>query len=155
MSGSKKSKDNVEIVLSQAKLTVSDPSCPNGCQLVDEKRMIGEHPSIAVRISCDEVSGMIYLDPRYGSFENVCDVEIPDGKVVSFHCPKCGVSLHDDEERCLTCSTPLFVLHLPNGGIVEGCLRKGCGFHKLQIVDMDAQFARLFGEHLNHVGLSL
>lgn len=155
MSDPKKSGDNIEIVLPRTRVTVTEAKCPEGCSLMTKERLIGGHPSVGVRFSYGDVSDMIYLDPRYGSFENVCHVEIPDQQVVEFHCPHCGTSLADEEERCLTCSTPLFALHLPGGGIVEGCLRKGCGFHKLQIVDLDARFARLYGEHLNHVGLSL
>ncbi len=155
MSEPTKPGNNIEIAISAAQLTVSDASCPEGCQLVTSDQLINDHPSIGVRFSFNETTEMIYLDPRYGSFENTCNIEIPDNQVVSFNCPKCNASLQDEEERCLTCSTPLFVLYLPSGGILEGCLRKGCGFHKLQIVDLDAQFARLYGEHLNHVGLSL
>ena len=155
MSGSKRPGNNIEISLPPARLTVSDASCPEGCQLVTDERRINNSPSIGIRISFNGTTEMIYLDPQYGSFNNECAVEIPDNQVVSFNCPHCNASLQDEEERCLTCSTPLFVLHLPSGGILEGCLRKGCGFHKLQIVDLDEQFARLYGEHLNHVGLSL
>ncbi len=141
--------ERVEIQIPSASVTVADVRCPNGCDLMVPDRPIHGHPSIGVRISFGEKSGMIYLDPAYGSFDNQCDVEIPEGEVVRFDCPHCGASLLDEEEICQTCSAPLFTLHLPKGGIVEGCLRKGCFYHRLRIVDLDAQFVRLYKDELS------
>ena len=59
-------------------------------------------------------------------------------------CPECGVNLKDPEDVCQLCASPMFVLHLPNGGIAEGCLKKGCMFHKMKIVDAEKQIARTF-----------
>jgi hypothetical protein len=41
----------------------------------------------------------------------------------------------------------MFVLHLPRGGVVEGCLKKGCFEHSLKIVDAEELLKRLFDEH--------
>jgi len=33
----------------------------------------------------------------------------------------------------------MFALYLPNGGILEGCLKSGCHQHKLVLVDVHEQ----------------
>ena len=96
--------ENIEIRLPKSKVVIREAACPDGCNLMVPDMPIHGHASIGIRFSFDSVEDMIYLNPTYGSFENVCETPIPDGQVVSFHCPHCGVSLQDEEERCLTCS---------------------------------------------------
>jgi predicted RNA-binding Zn-ribbon protein involved in translation (DUF1610 family) len=42
---------------------------------------------------------MIYLDPEFGSYDNVMDFEIPSGEIVQFYCPHCGTSLQQEHDR--------------------------------------------------------
>lgn len=140
--------DNEAIIISVPPKTIRlrHVACPKGCNLIDSSVRIKENPSIAVAVDYSGKKGPLYLDPRYGSFENKYTFEIPDGAVVRFYCPRCGTDLSNPEETCALCSAPMFNLHLPRGGLLEGCLRKGCVGHRLKIVDLDEQFLRLFNE---------
>ena len=63
------------------------------------------------------VYGQVYID---GTPKN--------GAIVEFLCPTCNISLTSPDEICQVCSSPTFLGHLPKGGIIEGCLKKGCYF---------------------------
>ncbi|MBM3321388.1 MAG: hypothetical protein FJY73_12000 [Candidatus Eisenbacteria bacterium] len=152
--GEKKT-EGLEIRVPSASLAVAAASCPNGCDLMAADMPIHGRPSIGIDFSFGDWKGRIYLDPMYGSFDNICDIEIQDGQEVDFRCPKCGVSLRDEKDLCPTCSARMFVLHLPGGGILEGCLRKGCSAHRLRIVDVDAQLLRVFKERVGLPGIDV
>ncbi len=141
----KKEKVEIEVEIPAKKLYVKHASCPNGHLLCDETVKIHGYPSIKVKVKYRDQEGWLYLDPVYGSYDNIeKEITLPQGAVVEFFCPECGVSLKDPEETCQLCSSPLFVFQLPKGGIVEGCLKKGCMYHKMKIVDAEQQIARLF-----------
>ncbi|MBM3286674.1 MAG: hypothetical protein FJY88_04905 [Candidatus Eisenbacteria bacterium] len=108
--------------------------------------MIHDLPSIRVRYDVAGKGGIIHLDPLYGRFDNLGEGEIPAGAMVEFSCPSCSVSLRAPEGTCETCAGNLFAIHLP-GGIVEGCLRRGCHYHRMTIVDDGSLMDRLFSEH--------
>jgi hypothetical protein len=100
---------------------------------------------LKVKVRYKKQEGHINLDPVYGSFENVeRGISIPKGAVVDFFCPECDISLKNEDDICQVCSSPMFIFQLPHGSIIEGCLKKGCIFHKLDIVDSEQQLARLF-----------
>ncbi len=140
-----KEKVQIEVEISSKKLNVKHVTCPNGHQLCCDSKKIHGHPSIKLKVRYKEQDGFIYLDPIYGSYDNVEEgLSIPKGGVAEFFCPECGVSLTDHADTCQLCSSPMFVLELPKGGIVEGCLKKGCIFHKMKIVDAEQQIARSF-----------
>ncbi len=138
--------EKVEVTVPAAALVIRHARCPNGCLLMSPEVPIGGHPSIHVRVRQGGREGDVYLDPAYGSFNHRSDIEIAEGSVVSFSCPQCGVSLEEPDRFCGTCSAPLFVMHLPRGGRIEGCTRKGCFAHRLEVIDLGAQLLRLFEE---------
>ena len=138
--------ERIEVSVPRGRITIRSARCPAGCDLMAPDTPIHDHPSIGVRMLHGKRKGMIHLDPTYGSYENKSDLDVPDGEEVEFACPHCGVSLVDREERCPSCSAHMFVLHLPGGAIVEGCLRKGCTHHTLRLVDLDAQILRMYGD---------
>lgn len=117
--------------------------CPNGCDLMCEKVKIRDLNSICVKIHYKDQEGFIYLDPEFGSYEHISELDVPDGEIVRFSCPHCGVSLVDETETCRTCSAPVFTLVLPNEGEVSGCLRKGCFDHTLKIESFEALQLRI------------
>ena len=143
-----KKRDKIEIEVPKASICVEAAHCPEGCDLVDPSVKIHGRPSIGVRISFNDKEGMIHLDPTYGGFDSESEIRIPEGTVVEFSCPHCNVSLKDEDMLCQTCSSPMFVLHLPKGGLLEGCLKKGCTFHTLRIVDTEAHFLRVSRDEL-------
>lgn len=126
--------ERIEIEIPPGSLFVRHARCPAGCDLMDPGVPIFGHPSIHLLYRHAGGEGHIRLDPFYASYENVLQSTIPDGVVVEFFCPGCGVSLQSAGWRCTVCSAPTFVLHLPQGGFVEGCQRKGCFHHRLRVV---------------------
>ena len=143
---SAKEKLQIEVEVSSKKLSVKHATCPNGHLLCSNDSIkIHGHPAIKVKIRYKSKEGYLYLDPVYGSYDNIFEgISMPKGAVAEFFCPECGVSLTDPSETCQLCSSPMFVFHLPKGGIIEGCLKKGCIFHKMKIVDAEQQIARSF-----------
>lgn len=139
-------REKIELQIPSKAVHISHAACSNGCSLMDESVQIGGHASIRVAIRYAGQEGIINLDPVYGSFQHQCTIPVPTGAVVEFFCPNCGVSLKG-QETCNVCSSPTFVLHLPRGGVIEGCLKKGCFAHSLRIVDAEELLKRLFDEH--------
>ncbi|MDZ7373197.1 MAG: hypothetical protein ONB23_04435 [candidate division KSB1 bacterium] len=139
-----RSKERIEIEVPSKALCIQHAHCPQGCDLMDPNVKIGGYASVRVRARYRDQEGDIFLDPRYGSFENISEVAVPDGEIAEFFCPHCGISLRDEHQRCKVCSAPMFALSLPRGGIIEGCLRKGCFEHVLRIVSGEELLGRLF-----------
>ena len=138
-------KIQIEIEVPAKSLNLAHAVCPNGHLLSHNKVKIHDLPSIWVKVKYRKQTGDLYLDSTYGSFDNIYrDITVPDGVIVELFCPECGTSLKDAHEKCQLCSAPMFVLNLPHGSNLEGCLRVGCFFHKLKIVDADMHLARLF-----------
>ncbi len=141
----KKEKVQIEVEVSSKKLHVTHATCPKGHPLQDKEVKIHREPSLKVKVRTRGKEGYLYLDPVYGRYDNIeKGVKIKDGDVVEMFCPECGIDLRDPEETCQLCSSPMFIFHLAGGGIVEGCLKKGCLFHKMKIVDAEKQFIRMF-----------
>jgi predicted RNA-binding Zn-ribbon protein involved in translation (DUF1610 family) len=117
--------------------------CPNGCDLMTDKVKKNGLKTIAVKIRWQDKEGMIYLDPEFGSYDNVMDFEIPPGEIVQFYCPHCGISLQHEHDLCRSCSAPTFAMELPGEGQIIGCLRKGCFEHTLKIESFAAMQLRM------------
>jgi ferredoxin len=135
------------------KLTVEVPSeslcirsarCPAGHSLMAQDHLLGGVPAIRVVAETGQETGDVFLNAHYGNFEVETRLPVQDGEVYDMSCPTCSVSLRSDEERCIFCGAPMFVLHLPKGGQVHACARRACHNHKLKIVDVSAQLAELF-----------
>jgi hypothetical protein len=139
-------RERVTLKLPGGAIGIRNATCPNGCDLMDPEVKIHDLPSIKVRYTLEGEEGVAHLDPLYGRFESVHDWDPALGSIVEFACPHCGISLRSEDETCQTCSAPLFAIQLKSG-IVEGCLRRGCLYHKMTIVDSDALMTRLFDEN--------
>lgn len=142
--GARPSGEKIEVTVPAATLVVQHARCPRGCLLMAPDVIIGGHQAIHVRASQGGREGDVYLDPAYGSFNHRSAIDIEEGSVVHFTCPHCGVSLEEAGTFCNTCSAPVFVLQLPRGGRIEGCARKGCFAHRLEVLDLGAQILRLY-----------
>ena len=141
----KREKIQIEIEIPTKTLNLSHAACPKGHILCNEQVKIHDLPSIWVKVKYRKHIGDLFLDSIYGSFDNIYkDISVPDGAIVDILCPECETSLKDAHDRCQLCSAPMFVLNLPRGSLLEGCLRKGCFFHKMKIIDGDQHLARLF-----------
>ena len=140
-------KEKVEVTIPSKAIRIQHASCPHGCDLMDESVLIDGYASIAVMAKYKNREGLIHLDPVYGSFHNISELDVKENDVAEFFCPKCGISLTDEGEFCNACSSPMFAIHLPHGGIVEACLKNGCTEHNLRLVDGEELLKRLFEDH--------
>lgn len=146
-------KERIILEVPAGKLHVEHAACPQGHSLMDPAMPIGGYPSIRIMAQYGSLQGLIHLDPVYGSFHNLLDIDIPEGVVVRMSCPTCGMSLEVPDDHCDHCYSPMFALYLPNGGILEGCTKNGCHKHKLRLVDVDEQIGQLHGD--DHLQLLL
>jgi hypothetical protein len=140
-------KEIVKIEIPSKAIRVQHASCPRGHSLMDPEHKINGYPSVTVLVRYQEKEGLIHLDPVYGSFKNVPEIEVEKDAVVGFFCPTCHVSLSDEGQVCSVCASPMFAIYLPHGGIVEGCLRNGCQFHNLKVSDGGELLKRLYEDH--------
>jgi len=134
---------NTSLFHQSQKVDIQTAHCVNGCNLMSETVKINGLMAIAVKIRWQDKEGMIYLDPEFGSYEHISEIEIPSGEIVDFLCPHCGVSLKNEYENCRSCSAPTFVMEMPKEGQIIGCLRKGCFEHTLKIESFAAMQLRM------------
>jgi hypothetical protein len=116
-------KEKVILEVPSKALHVEHAQCPRGHSLMDPTVPIAGRPSVKVVIQYGAIRGNIHLDPVYGSFHNLFDVDIPEGVVVEMFCPACGVSLRTEPEKCDFCFSPMFALYLPNGAFLKAASR--------------------------------
>jgi hypothetical protein len=138
-------KERITLEVPARALHIEHARCSHGHSLMDPEVPINGLPSIKVIIQYGAIRGAVHLDPVYGSFHNLFDVDIPEGVVVEMFCPTCGTSLRYDKERCDYCFSPEFALYLPNGGLLVGCLKCGCHQHKLTLVNVHEQLGMVHG----------
>jgi hypothetical protein len=111
---------------------------------MDPNHIMGGAPAIKLLLETGDAEGIVHLHPYYGNFEIESSIPLQDGEVYDLQCPECHVSVRAEEDRCMFCGAPMMALHLPKGGQVQTCCRRGCHNHKLKIVDVSAQLAGIF-----------
>jgi two-component system NtrC family sensor kinase len=116
-------------------LQIKRALCRKRHDLIDRKVQIDGKPAISMRFRKGKQSGLIYLDPMYGSTDHQLDgmPELKDG--FDLMCPDCSASLIADGETCPQCGSPIYVFEVPLKGLVQGCLKKGCGWHRWEQAD--------------------
>jgi two-component system NtrC family sensor kinase len=116
-------------------LQIKRALCRKRHDLVDRKVQIDAKPAISMRYRKKKQSGLIYLNPMYGSQKHLLG-DMPDfDEGVELMCPHCSVSLIAEGETCPDCGAPIYAFEVPLKGIVQGCLRKGCGWHRWEQAD--------------------
>lgn len=116
-------------------LQIKRALCPKRHDLIDRKLRIDAKPAISMRFRKKEQTGMIYLNPMYGSSDHRLG-EMPDiEEGVELMCPDCSTSLIAEGESCPKCGSPIYAFEVPIKGLVKGCLRGGCGWHSWEQVD--------------------
>lgn len=137
--------EEIRVKVPPGKVCIHDGRCPNGCSLMNPKKVLSNRPAITATIRLRGNAGTIHLDPHYGIFDYFTDLELRQGDIVDLYCPHCNVSLAV-EEQCRICRVPMFAVHLPGGGEVRACPTVGCRNHTLTIVDLDAQIASYYSD---------
>jgi two-component system NtrC family sensor kinase len=116
-------------------LQIKRALCPKRHDLVDRKIRIDDKPAISMRFRKKEQTGLIHLNPMYGSHEHQLNDMPALGAGVDLLCPDCSVSLLAEDELCLKCGAPIYAFEVPLKGLVQGCLQDGCGWHRWEQVD--------------------
>jgi hypothetical protein len=143
--GSKR--ERVEIEIPSKAIRIQHASCSNGHNLMDVEHKINGYSSISVLARFQGREGMLYLDPVYGSYTIISDLDISKGEILHLSCPHCNSALSEAGHICDECSAPLFSLMLPHGSAIEACLRSGCHFHNIALADADEIFKKLDEEN--------
>jgi signal transduction histidine kinase len=116
-------------------LQIKRALCRKRHDLVDRKIQIDGKPAVSMRYRKNKDTGMIYLNPMYGSKEHRLGDMPPLEAGVELMCPDCSASLIAEGETCPDCGSPIYTYEVPLKGLVQGCLRDGCGWHRWELVD--------------------
>lgn len=107
-------------------LLLMEVSCPKcGADLTE-----GKYIPLDGTLADSTGQGVIKLSAYFGDHNIKTDLEIPEGAIVNFSCPKCEESLAISS-TCSICHAPLASLDLKKGGHVDFCTRRGCQGHAL------------------------
>jgi signal transduction histidine kinase len=116
-------------------LQIKRALCRKRHDLVDRKIQIDGKPAISMRYKKKKEAGLIHLNPMYGSTGHKLN-DMPDfDKEVKLMCPDCSTSLIVDGELCPDCGSPIYAFEVPLKGLVQGCLKDGCGWHRWEQAD--------------------
>jgi two-component system NtrC family sensor kinase len=118
-------------------LQIKRALCRKRHDLVDRKIQIDGKPAISMRYRKNKDTGLIYLNPMYGSTEHRLNGMPPFEAGVELMCPDCSASLVAEGETCPECGSPVYTYEVPLKGLVQGCLHAGCGWHRWELVDSD------------------
>ena len=116
-------------------LQIKRALCPKRHDLVDRKIRIDAKPAISMRFRKKKHTGLIHLNPMYGSNEHRLGDMPPLEDGVELLCPDCSTSLIAEGELCPKCGSPIYSFEVPLKGLVQGCLREGCDWHSWKHVD--------------------
>ncbi len=116
-------------------LQIKRALCPKRHDLVDRKIQVDAKPAISMRYRKKKQTGLIHLNPMYGSTEHHLNGMPAFDEGVEFLCPDCSTSLMAEGEFCPHCEAPIYAFEVPLKGLVQGCLRDGCGWHQWEQID--------------------
>lgn len=125
-------------------LRVKCPIC--GKMLMDEEQLVDNEASIRLNIKMHDKTGTIHLSSIYGSYNYLCDLDLPSGNVAGFFCPHCEQQITSSTE-CLTCGAPMVPFHLEMGGKVAICSKAGCKNHMVEFTDLGDALRRMYQEY--------
>ncbi|MFI5362402.1 MAG: sensor histidine kinase [Elusimicrobiota bacterium] len=109
--------------------------CPKRHNLIDGEVRIDGKPSVRLKARSGGNEGFIYLNPMYGMDRHHYGIPVDDKVEIDLSCPECSTSLIDKKKECPNCGGGVYVFESPPRGLVEGCSRKGCDWHRWDEVD--------------------
>lgn len=125
-------------------LKVKCPIC--GESLMDKDDLIDNKPGIKLHLAVGNKKGIINLSSIYGSYNYICDIDIPDGELANFFCPHCKDQIVE-ETKCKLCDASLVPFHLDMGGKVSICSRSGCKNHFVEFEDLSLALKKFYQEY--------
>jgi two-component system NtrC family sensor kinase len=116
-------------------LQIKRALCRKRHDLIDRKVQIDSKPAISMRYRKKKQTGIIHLNPMYGSIDHNLGDMPALGKGVDLMCPDCSASLIAEGQTCPKCGSPVYAFEVPLKGLVQGCLRDGCGWQRWEHAD--------------------
>jgi hypothetical protein len=99
---------------------------------MDAAALVDGLPSAHMILAADSVVGSCRLSSLYGGTGLVCELEVPEGTVGRFFCPRCQGELTCDW-ACGDCGAPMAKLAVRGGGMICVCRRRGCHSQRLDL----------------------
>lgn len=107
-------------------MLVMELSCPQCSAVLTE----GPRLKLDGHVRRSHQEGEVFLSAVFGDYGVETDLELQEGDVVDFSCPRCEASLMLPL-GCKLCGAPMVSLNLAKGGYLEFCSRRGCKAHAL------------------------
>ncbi len=124
-------------------MLVMELSCPLCAAVLTE----GTRVHLAGHVRRSQQEGTLAISAVFGDYGVETDLELQEGDVVEFSCPRCEASVMLPL-ACKLCGAPMASLNLARGGYLEFCSRRGCRAHALggtgDIDDMMSLMNRVF-----------
>ena len=111
-------------------LTIVCPHCRQS--LMDPASPIDGAPSIQLTMCWNGGRHAFRLSCLHGSYESVCDAEIPSDSVVDLACPMCRRDLAG-EWTCTACGAAMAEIRVQEGATLLVCTRRGCRERRLEL----------------------
>ncbi len=120
-------------------MLVLDTACPQcGSRLTEGARVI-----LDAFVKDSHREGEMRLSAIFGDYSVESDLELAEGELVEFRCPRCDASIMMPV-ACKLCGAPMASLNLTTDGYIEFCTRRGCKGHALGGVgDIDAMMSMM------------
>lgn len=116
-------------------MQIKQAVCPKRHNLIDNEVRFDGKPSIRIKARCEGQEGFVRLDPVYGKGAHRHGFAVDDRKKVQYVCPECSTSLLVEGRKCPRCGDAIVTFESPPRGLVETCMRKGCGWQRWEDVD--------------------
>ena len=111
-------------------LEAACPFCNHS--LMDRDTQIDGHPSIKITVSSEHKHGWLRLSCLYGSHNISSEHKIVHNVVLECFCPHCHTEL-SGTVGCPECGTPMIIMLVCGGGMLQLCPRRGCKGHMLEV----------------------
>ena len=124
-------------------LSIKCPHC--GKSLMNPYFTVHNNSSVKLEIAHGKERGIINLCAFYGCVDHSSSIEVKEGEITQFFCPKCKVELVS-EIPCKVCGAPLVPFSMQKGGRLYMCSRKGCNSHYLGFLNVSDALRKMYNE---------
>ena len=116
---------------------IKNAVCRKRHHLIDNEHKINGLPSIKIKATQNGNTGIIYLDPIYGSHRHEYEFSVVAGKNIEMFCPRCEASLLDEKTKCPKCGSTIYTFEVPPNGMFEGCTNSACDWERWEAMDKE------------------
>jgi hypothetical protein len=116
-------------------LQIKNAVCSKRHSLIDDEIKIDGMPTIKIKVKENSKEGFVNIDPVYGKNRSRYFIELNETDKVQFSCPKCNVSLTENDKKCPECKSNIYSFEAPPHGMFEGCINPACGWQRWYSID--------------------